>query len=84
MLDASYSARNITELFFVEALVNVTDDDLPDGINATAAAVNLTEVGVRFEAVSANGRAAGKRLETEAPDVETHCLYSSGVETIKT
>ena len=34
MLDASYSARNITELFFVEALVNVTDDDLPDGINA--------------------------------------------------
>ena len=77
MLDASYSARNITELFFLEALSPLA--------NATGSAgVNLTEVGVRFEAVSANGRTAGKRLETEAPDVETHCLYSSGVETIKT
>ena len=50
----------------------------------TSESVNLTEVGVRFEAVGANGRTAGKRLETEAPDVETHCLYSSGVETAKT
>ena len=72
ILNASYSASNITELFFLKAMNNLT-----------GAGVNYTEVGVRYAAVSANSR-SGKRLETEAPDVETYCLYSGGVDTAKT
>ena len=72
ILNASYSASNITELFFLEALSNLTGAD-----------VNYTEVGVRYEAVSHNSP-SGMRLLPEAPDVEIYCFYSIGVYTAKT
>ena len=71
-IDASYSMSNITQLFFLKAMNNFT-----------TGGVNYTEIGIRYEAVGANSR-SGKRLETEAPDVEIYCLYSVDVDTAKT
>ena len=71
-IDASYSMSNITQLFFLKAMNNFT-----------TGGVNYTEIGIRYEAVRANSR-SGKRLETEAPDVEIYCLYSVDVDTAKT
>merc|ERR1712038_1655297 len=72
LLNASYSAKNVTQLFNLRVMSNYTNSD-----------VNYTEVGLRFDAVNANS-GSGMRLETEAPDVETYCLYGVGVDTAKT
>ena len=76
LLNASYSAKNVTQLFGLKVMSNYTHSDHVDF-------VNYTEVGLRFDAVNANSR-SGKRLENEAPDVETYCLYSVGIDTAKT